>query len=74
LEQHKSYIENSGGDVYTQAIIADFLYGDLNGGDIPNSLHEFFEELTLWTAKDWASLLSKCVHAFHFLRILAHKR
>jgi len=61
LGQYKSYIENSGGDIYTQAIIADFLYGDPDGGDMTNSLREFFEELNLWTAKDWASLLSKCV-------------
>lgn len=61
LEQYKSYLENSGGDLYTQVVIADFLYGDPNGGDMANGLREFFEEVKLWTAKDWANLLSKCV-------------
>lgn len=74
MGQYKSYIENNGGDVYTQTVIADFLYGDPNGGDMPNSLREFFEELKHWTAKDWANLLSKCVFSFLFLGILAHKR
>jgi len=74
LEQHKSYIENSGGDVYSQAVISDFLYGDPNGGDMPSSLREFFEELKLWTAKDWVNLLSKCVLSFLILGTLAHKR
>lgn len=60
--------------MYTQAVIADFLYGDPSGGDMPNSLREFFEELQLWTAKDWTNLLSKCVSSFLLLGTLAHKR
>ena len=60
--------------MYTQAMITDFLYGDPDGGEIPNRLREFFEELKLWTAKDWANLLSKCVLSLLFMGILAHKR
>lgn len=59
--------------MYSEVIIADFLYGDPNGGDMPNTLRQFFEELKLWTAKDWANLLSKCVLPFLCLGILAHK-
>ena len=53
--------------MYTHAMITDFLYGDPNGGNMANSLREFFEELKLWTAKDWANLLSKCVLYASFL-------
>jgi hypothetical protein len=61
LGQYKSFVESAGGGIYTQVILTDFMYGDPNGGYMANGLREFFEELKLWAAKDWANLLSKCV-------------
>jgi len=54
-----SALENSGGDVFSNTVINDFVYGDADGGDLDGSLQEYYETLKTWTSKDWTNLLSK---------------
>lgn len=54
-----SALENSGGDVFSNVIINDFVYGDSEGGDLDKSLGEYYDVLKTWTSKDWTNLLSK---------------
>ncbi|KZV65225.1 hypothetical protein PENSPDRAFT_587192 [Peniophora sp. CONT] len=59
--QVRSRLESSGGDIYSQAIISDFLYGNPDGSDIGPFLNEFRlnDELRKWTSQAWAALLTK---------------
>ncbi|KAF8761528.1 Insulinase (Peptidase family M16) [Rhizoctonia solani] len=57
----KSMLESDGGDVFSNGLITDFLYGKEDGSDIAPSLAEMqrYEELEKWSAKQWEDLLTK---------------
>ncbi|KAG8786710.1 hypothetical protein FRC15_010850 [Serendipita sp. 397] len=55
----RSALENSGGDVFSNVIINDFLYGDTEGKDLVQELTEHYETLQSWTSKQWTDLLLK---------------
>ncbi|CCO26896.1 hypothetical protein BN14_00928 [Rhizoctonia solani AG-1 IB] len=57
----KSMLESDGGDVFSNGLITDFLYGKEDGSEIAPSLAEMkrYEELEKWPAKQWEDLLTK---------------
>ena len=56
-----SNIESSGGDMFSWTIISDFIYGDENGGYLPNAVDEIgrIDQLSGWTETQWVDLLRK---------------
>ncbi|WWD18715.1 hypothetical protein CI109_103169 [Kwoniella shandongensis] len=55
------YVESQATDVLSDAAIADFLYGDQNGADLPPAFNDLadYAALEAWKAEDWISLLIK---------------
>ncbi|KAH7318836.1 Metalloenzyme, LuxS/M16 peptidase-like protein [Rhizoctonia solani] len=59
--QLKSTLESDGGDAFYPGLITDFLYGEEDGSKIAPLLAEMkrYEELEMWTTKQWDNLLTK---------------
>ncbi|CCK73413.1 Sdd3p NDAI_0G04280 [Naumovozyma dairenensis CBS 421] len=53
--------EKNGDSVLSQAVITDFLYGDLHGSSLEASVKSLsdFNELSKWTSEQWSSLIKK---------------
>lgn len=54
-------MESNVSAVLADAVIGDFLYGNVNGDDLAVSFEELedYEVLEKWSARDWADLLDK---------------
>ncbi|KIO08194.1 hypothetical protein M404DRAFT_134459 [Pisolithus tinctorius Marx 270] len=59
--QLRSKLESSKGETLSGALITDFLYGALDGSDLPDALDEmkYYNVLRTWSSKDWSNLLNK---------------
>lgn len=59
--QLRSKLEASKGDTFSNAIIADFIYGAEDGSELPEALNEFhqYNELRNWSSKQWTNLLAE---------------
>lgn len=59
--QLRSKLESSKGETLSGALITDFLYGALDGSDLPDALDEtkYYDVLRTWSSKDWTNLLQK---------------
>ncbi|KAI6005289.1 Metalloenzyme, LuxS/M16 peptidase-like protein [Pisolithus orientalis] len=59
--QLRSKLESSKGETLSGALITDFLYGALDGSDLPDALDEmkYYNVLRMWSSKDWSNLLNK---------------
>lgn len=59
--QNRLNLEKDRGDLYSYAMILDFLYGAPDGSDIEPFLNEIRlnNELRKWTSQQWVSLLTK---------------
>lgn len=55
----RSALENKGGDLFSNAMINDFVYGDADGNDIVATLEQHHDILKSWTSKQWTDLLLK---------------
>ncbi|GFZ50626.1 hypothetical protein JCM24511_08384 [Saitozyma sp. JCM 24511] len=55
------YMETNVSGVLSDVVIADFLYGDSRGKDLPPAFDDLedYAALEQWSAQDWADLLSK---------------
>jgi hypothetical protein len=60
----RSRLESDGGDLFSTTMIADFLYGRLDGSQIEEALDEIrlYNTLRTWSNTQWTSLIQKCVH------------
>ena len=60
----RSKIESHGGDAFSTTMIADFLYGRLDGSQIEEALDgiKLYNTLRTWSSKQWGDLIQKCVH------------
>jgi hypothetical protein len=56
-------MESDGGDAFSSAMIANFLYGREDGSQIEESLDEVkqFNVLRRWSRKQWSDIIDKCV-------------
>ncbi|KAF8527970.1 Metalloenzyme, LuxS/M16 peptidase-like protein [Hysterangium stoloniferum] len=56
-----SGLESHGGDMFSVTIISDFLYGDENGGSLPDAMDEIarIDELRKWSETQWIDILRK---------------
>jgi Zn-dependent M16 (insulinase) family peptidase len=54
-------MESNVSGILADAVIGDFLYGDINGKDLPITFDDLedYAVLEKWTAKDWSDLLDK---------------
>ncbi|KAG9104560.1 hypothetical protein FRC06_001340 [Ceratobasidium sp. 370] len=59
--QLKSSLESSGGDIFSNGLISEFLYGKPDGSELAETVAEMQRYATLqkWTAQQWAALLTK---------------
>ena len=61
----RSKIESDGGDAFSTTMIANFLYGRLDGSQIEEALDEIklYNTLRTWSSKQWGDLIQKCAHS-----------
>jgi hypothetical protein len=73
VPKFRSRLESDGGDVFSTTMIADFLYGRLDGSQIEEALDEIklYNTLRTWSSTQWTNLIQKCVH---MPRIFVHAR
>ncbi|KAH9982380.1 Metalloenzyme, LuxS/M16 peptidase-like protein [Lactifluus volemus] len=59
--QFRSRLESDGGDLFSTTMIADFLYGRLDGSQIEEALDEIrlYNTLRTWSNTQWTSLIQK---------------
>ncbi|KAH9064309.1 Metalloenzyme, LuxS/M16 peptidase-like protein [Lactarius vividus] len=59
--QFRSKVESDGGDAFSSAMIANFLYGRLDGSQIEDSLDEIkdYNVLRTWSSKQWSDIINK---------------
>lgn len=59
--QFYSALESSRGDIFSGAIISDFLYGQEDGESLHSALDEvvLFTRLATWSETEWVDLLRK---------------
>jgi Zn-dependent M16 (insulinase) family peptidase len=57
-------MESDGGDVFSTTMIADFLYGRLDGSQMEEALDEIklYNTLRTWSNTQWTNLIQKYVH------------
>ncbi|KAF8271486.1 Metalloenzyme, LuxS/M16 peptidase-like protein [Lactarius quietus] len=57
----RSKVESDGGDAFSSAMIADFLYGHLDGSQIEVALDEIkhYKLLRSWSSKKWSDIIDK---------------
>ncbi|KAG8742736.1 hypothetical protein FRC12_015287 [Ceratobasidium sp. 428] len=57
----KSSLESNGGDVFSNGLISEFLYGKPDGSELAETVAEMQRYATLekWTPQQWAGLLEK---------------
>lgn len=69
--QFYSRLESSKGDVYSDTIVSDFLYGKENGDDLPLAMDDIglFDKLVAWSGEQWADLLNRYVRFYKILRL-----
>ncbi|KAH8988959.1 Metalloenzyme, LuxS/M16 peptidase-like protein [Lactarius akahatsu] len=59
--QFRSKVESDGGDAFSSAMIANFLYGRLDGSQIEDALDEIkdYNALRTWSSKQWSDIINK---------------
>ncbi|KAH9082169.1 Metalloenzyme, LuxS/M16 peptidase-like protein [Lactarius deliciosus] len=59
--QFRSKVESDGGDAFSSAMIANFLYGRLDGSQIEDALDEIkdYNVLRTWSSKQWSDIINK---------------
>jgi hypothetical protein len=69
--QLRSKVEADGGDTFTPTMIANFLYGPLDGSQIEEALDEIklYNTLRTWSSKQWGDLIEKCADSAQNIRL-----
>ena len=59
--QLRSKLESTKGDVFSGAVISDFLYGPQDGSGLGKACDEMalYDVLKGWSSKEWADLLRR---------------
>ncbi len=65
VSKFRSKVESDGGDAFSPAMIANFLYGRSDGSQIEETLDEikFYNTLRTWSSEQWADLIQRCARS-----------
>lgn len=57
----RSKVESDGGDAFSTAMISNFLYGQLDGSQIEETVDEIkhYNVLRTWSSKQWSDIIDK---------------
>lgn len=63
LPQTLHNLETRPDNIVSQAVIADLLYGNLDGSELEDSFNimEHYSIVEKWSAKQWSEVLVRCV-------------